>query len=71
MTEISASGLTGTNFSGGGLSTPKGVAVDAIGNIWIANSGNNSVTEISTSSTLTNYNGAGLTTPIAIAISPK
>jgi hypothetical protein len=47
------------------------VAVDAIGNIWIANSGNNSVTEISTSSTLTNYNGAGLTTPIAIAISPK
>ena len=71
VTEISASGLTGTNFSGGGLSTPKGVAVDAIGNIWIANSGNNSVTEISTSSTLTNYNGAGLTTPIAIAISPK
>jgi hypothetical protein len=71
VTEISASGLTGTNFTGGGLSAPKSLGVDAIGDIWIANSGNNSVTEINTSGTLTNYNGAGLVTPGAIAISPK
>jgi hypothetical protein len=34
------------NYTGGGLSTPKGIATDAHGNVWLPNSGNNSVTEL-------------------------
>jgi hypothetical protein len=32
-------------YSGGGLSTPKGIATDASGNVWVANSGGSSVTK--------------------------
>jgi hypothetical protein len=32
-------------YSGGGLSTPKGIATDASGNVWVANSGGGSVTK--------------------------
>jgi streptogramin lyase len=35
------------SFSGGGLRAPTGIALDAQGNAWIANSGGNSVTEFS------------------------
>lgn len=35
------------NYTGGGLSTPKGIANDASGNVWLPNAGNNSVTELS------------------------
>jgi len=33
-------------YSGGGISTPKALAADASGNVWTANSGSNSATEI-------------------------
>jgi streptogramin lyase len=33
-------------YSGAGISTPKAVAADASGNVWTANAGNNSTTEI-------------------------
>lgn len=34
-----------TNFTGGGLNNPFGVTVDGNSNIWVANSGNNTVSE--------------------------
>jgi DNA-binding beta-propeller fold protein YncE len=74
VSEISASGATGTLFSGGGLNSPTGVAIDASGNVWIANSGGGgSVTEITPGATpvYANYAGAGIATPTAIAIDPK
>jgi len=33
-------------YTGGGLSTPKGIATDASGNVWVANSGGGSVTKL-------------------------
>ena len=51
MTELTkSSGYaagSAVNITGGttGLSAPDGIAVDAAGNVWVANSGNNSVTE--------------------------
>jgi streptogramin lyase len=71
VTEINASGTTGTVFSGGNLSAPSSVAVDASSNVWVANQSNGTVTQISSSGNLTNYNGAGITAPTAIAINPK
>jgi len=71
VTEISASGTTGTVFSGGNLSTPSSVAVDASSNVWVANQGNGSITQISNGGALTNYTSAGITAPTAIAIDPK
>jgi streptogramin lyase len=38
-------------FTGGGLSAPTGIALDASGNAWIANAGGNSVTELSATGT--------------------
>jgi hypothetical protein len=58
-------------FKGGNLSTPVSVAIDASSNIWIANSGNASVTEIGTSGALSNYTDAGIAAASAIAINPK
>jgi len=40
------------NFTGGGLSAPTGIAMDATGDAWVANAGGNSVTEISSNGTL-------------------
>ncbi len=42
-------------YTGGGLSSPKAIANDASGNVWVTNPGNNSVTELTNS-------GAPLTT---------
>jgi len=33
-------------YTGGGLSAPKGIATDNTGNVWVANSGGNSVTKL-------------------------
>jgi streptogramin lyase len=59
-------------YSGGGLSTPKGIAVDSSGNVWTANSGNNSVSEFSNTgaplSGSTGYPVGTSTAPAAIAI---
>ena len=35
------------NYTGGGLTAPKGIAVDHSGNVWLANTTGNSVTELS------------------------
>jgi hypothetical protein len=58
-------------YSTGGFNTPKSSAVDANGNIWIANAGNNSVSVLQQNgSPLANspFTGNGLSTPSAIAI---
>jgi len=59
-------------YTGGGLSTPKGIATDGSGNVWLPNSGNNSVTKFSNAGTvLSGTNGftAGpLSAPSSIAV---
>jgi sugar lactone lactonase YvrE len=51
------------NFTGGGLSAPAALALDAAGNVWVANASGNSVTELSPTGTqLTGsagYTGSG------------
>jgi streptogramin lyase len=67
------------SYVGGGLSAPKGVATDTAGNVWLANSGNNTVTKLDAagvtstdpSGFLSGVNGfmaASLSTPSAVAI---
>jgi streptogramin lyase len=60
------------NYTGGGLTTPKSIAVDGSGNIWAANNGANSISELSTSgkaiSGSAGYTGGGLKAPWGIAI---
>jgi hypothetical protein len=43
--------LSGSPYSGGGLSTPQQLAVDGAGQIWIVNSGNNSLSVFTNSGT--------------------
>ena len=40
-----------TGFTGGGLSGPYGIAVDAAGNVWVANYGGSSLIEFNSSGT--------------------
>jgi hypothetical protein len=60
------------NYIGGGLNAPKGIAVDQAGSVWIANSGNNSVTKLdNTGAALSPANGftaGAMNAPAAIAI---
>ncbi|WP_158820358.1 NHL repeat-containing protein [Granulicella sp. S156] len=62
----------GINFTGGGISTDVGIAIDASGNAWVPNPGTNSVTEISSAgaflSGTTGYTGGGLDAPGWLAI---
>ncbi len=50
-------------FTGGGLNAPAALALDASGNVWVANAGGNSVTELSSTGTpltgSTGYTGTG------------
>lgn len=57
-------------YTGGGLSAPKGIAVDASGNLWLPNSGNNTVSKFSNSgAAISSGSGyAGLSTPYALAV---
>ncbi len=60
------------NYRGGGLSNPKGIAVDASGNVWLPNYGNSSVTELSNTgaalSGSTGYTAGSINLPVAIAV---
>ena len=69
--------VVGINYSGGGLSTPVGVAIDASGNVWTANGTGNSISELSPGGTAispatTGYTGGGLSqtnsVPFGVAI---
>jgi hypothetical protein len=58
-------------YTGGGINAPAGMAVDANGNVWIANSGTSTVTELSHTGTPaagTPYSAGGINAPSAIAI---
>jgi sugar lactone lactonase YvrE len=59
------------NFTGGGLNTPGSIALDASGNVWVANYFN-SVTEFSGTgtpiSTATGFTGGGLTESYGLAV---
>jgi streptogramin lyase len=54
-------------YTGGGLSTPTSIAADATGAVWIANSGNSSVTKLSPAGAPIS-GSSGLSAPSAIAI---
>ncbi len=59
------------NFTGGGLNSPQGIAIDAAGNVWIASANNSTVNKFDpTGNPLSGsgYTGGGLSLPIAIAI---
>jgi DNA-binding beta-propeller fold protein YncE len=61
------------NYTGGGLSKPQSVAVDASGNVWAANPSGNSVTELSNTGAAisggTGFTAGGaLSAPYGIAI---
>jgi hypothetical protein len=73
VTELSSNGaiLSGANgYTGGGLNTPVGLAIDPAGNAWVAGAGN--VVKFSSSGSIlsgTNgYTGGGLSTPVAIVL---
>jgi predicted outer membrane repeat protein len=70
---FASSTLQSTSTStGGGLSAPVGVAVDGLGNVWVANSGNSTVSEFNSAGTAvtasTAYASDTLSTPGGIAI---
>jgi len=60
------------NYTGGGLSTPWGIAVDGSGDVWVANRGATSISEFSTIGAVlsgaTGFTGGGVDSPIGIAI---
>jgi hypothetical protein len=61
------------SFTGGGLNDPFSIAVDGAGNVWTANGGNNSVSQINgvTGAAISpagGYTGNGLKNPFSIAI---
>lgn len=84
VSELTASSLHATarnfnnqntgQFGGAGLSEPAGIAPDAAGDIWVANQGNNSVSELvannSQAANLNNVNspGAAFNTPFSVAV---
>jgi hypothetical protein len=64
------------SFTGGGISDPFSIAVDGSGNVWTANEGNNTVSQINgvTGAAISpagGYTGNGLTIPFSIAIDPS
>jgi sugar lactone lactonase YvrE len=59
------------SFTGGGMEDPYDVAIDAKGNVWVANQGGDKLTELNAlgvPGSSTGYSGGGLTIPYAIAI---
>lgn len=58
-------------YAGTGINAPSAVAVDATGNIWVANNGNNSVSEFTSTGaayTETDYTDPSLSQPSSVAI---
>lgn len=69
--------LSGTGFTGGGLSNPSAIAIDGSGNVWVADEFSGSISEFNSSGTAisgsngyTGYaaTGSTLDNPYAIAI---
>ena len=66
--------MAGSPHTGGGIDAPDFITIDGFGNIWLANSGVNSISELNSSggplSTSTGYTGGGLNQPSGIAVNP-
>jgi streptogramin lyase len=84
LTELSSTNgtvanVTGSPFSGGGLSGPSSVAIDGLGNVWLSNAtavnGNYPISEFNSSgvaqSGSTGYIVSGVSAPVGIAINTK
>jgi len=59
------------NYAPGGLSSPKSTTIDANGNVWIANSGNSTVTVLKQTGAVMSgspFSSNGLNSPAAVAI---
>lgn len=60
------------SYTGGGLNTPTAIANDANGNVWVANGGNSSVTELNNSgsavSPSSGFTAGGIDSPNSIAV---
>lgn len=54
-------------YKGGGLSSPTGIAMDTEGNAWVANAGNNTITQFTPAGVATNFSGP-LTTPTSLTV---
>jgi hypothetical protein len=71
-TITSANDLTvAVTYTGSGLNAPSALATDSSGNIWVANSAGNSITEVTHTGTVlsgsSGYTPSGLSSPSAIA----
>ena len=58
-------------YTAGMMNAPKSTTIDAAGNVWVANSGNNTVTVLAQTGTPVSgspFKGNGLTAPAAVAI---
>jgi sugar lactone lactonase YvrE len=58
------------NTSGTALSTPTGLVFDTSGNLYVANPGSGTISEINPAGLTTNFATSGLNTPIDLAIAP-
>ena len=71
ITELSPLGApVATPYTAGGINIPVSIAIDALGDAWIANQGGNSVTELTSAGVpvVAAYTGGGLSAPSSIAI---
>jgi streptogramin lyase len=68
----SGGATSGNTYTGGGVTTPVGAAVDGSGDIWVTNPSTNSVTELTSSGAAASagvpWTGGGLDGPSGIAI---
>jgi hypothetical protein len=75
VTQLSATGSSGTALSSNGLSAPASIAIDGSGNAWIANSTGTSPVSAFTGGgaklTGSPYSGGGSSAPVSIAVTPK
>ncbi|MFP5227082.1 MAG: NHL repeat-containing protein [Acidobacteriota bacterium] len=74
LTECTSSGSSNASASGSGLSYPTDIAIDGLGNVWVANSYNSTVSEFNSGGgALSGSNGfkAGLNGPEQLAIDPS
>ena len=67
--------LVGITYAGGGLAGPRALALDATGNVWLANTLASTLTELAPSgaalSPASGLTGGGLNLPVALAADPS
>lgn len=71
LIEVSSAGSVATTCTGNGLNVPTDISLDSSNDLWLTNSGNNTLSAFTsgcsgTSGALGNYSGGGLSAPIGI-----